>query len=241
MPILTPSTLAISGAGSIVGGDTALGDNDDATYADADNSGRILAHFDATSVAGSATAAVAFCRYQMFTDVEDIFGPGDYGDRVRFFLYTADFNTVFLSWQHGVHAVPSGAIFEDQGPWPEPPSPSDVVMGDGSWWTFRDDSTVPWATAELALLYCLNANDLTIDIRWDGGSNGAHPGRTTRTIRALQLEIAVTASSAYTRMPPARLTGRMDGLGPLGGPRRLDTTGPSRQSGFHPGSPGSYY
>jgi hypothetical protein len=43
--------------------------------------------------------------------------------------------------------------------------------------------------------------------------------------------------------PPARLSGRGDGRGPLGGPRRLDTepvSGYGRTS-VHPGAPGSYY
>lgn len=52
----------------------------------------------------------------------------------------------------------------------------------------------------------------------------------------LWLEATYTlAVTTFTPAPPARLSGRMDGLGPMGGPRRLGTTGPSRQSGFHPG------
>lgn len=37
-------------------------------------------------------------------------------------------------------------------------------------------------------------------------------------------------------MPPARLTQRADGRGPLGGPRRMDITWKSRQTGFRPGA-----
>lgn len=41
--------------------------------------------------------------------------------------------------------------------------------------------------------------------------------------------------------PPARLTGRMDGRGPLGGPRRLGTVGPQGGPRAHRlGGPGSY-
>lgn len=51
----------------------------------------------------------------------------------------------------------------------------------------------------------------------------------------LSLDLVYTAPARRTPAPPAQLSGRVDGLGPLGGPPRLDTAAPSRQSGFHPG------
>lgn len=90
------------------------------------------------------------------------------------------------------------------------------------------------------------AHTLTI-FAWDG--NTAHD-KPTAQLRLTQAFVTITytyadptATTTVTRrhLPPARLSGRMDGLGPLSGSRRLDTIGPSRQSGFHPGSPGSYY
>lgn len=47
--------------------------------------------------------------------------------------------------------------------------------------------------------------------------------------------IYATPPATFTPAPPARLSGRGDGLGPLGGPRRMDAPARSRQSGFHPG------
>lgn len=45
----------------------------------------------------------------------------------------------------------------------------------------------------------------------------------------------------FSPAPPVRQWPRQDGLGPLGGPPRLDTASSSAQSGFRLGGPGSYY
>lgn len=73
-------------------------------------------------------------------------------------------------------------------------------------------------------------------------------GRVTGfTVQAAEFESAgfsldnLSWTQGFVPAPAARITGRRDGLGPLGGAHRLDTAGPSRQQGFRPGAPGSYY
>lgn len=48
-------------------------------------------------------------------------------------------------------------------------------------------------------------------------------------------------TSSGTLAPPARISGRMDGRGPLGGARRMDTADPARRTNSHRlGGGGSY-
>lgn len=56
------------------------------------------------------------------------------------------------------------------------------------------------------------------------------------TFEPQRYRLIYAAPPVRTLAPPARLSGRTDGLGPLGGAHRLDTKPTSRQAGFRPGS-----
>jgi hypothetical protein len=87
------------------------------------------------------------------------------------------------------------------------------------------------------------APGLSRDEVWLRLFTNAIPGNATIRVHTAQVYWQSDAAPAVTLAAPAgRLSGRMDGRGPLGGARRLDTVGPAHGPlSVHPGAPGSYY